>query len=152
MPNLLPSGASALELVHDIIVANTTPAPVDGVNMFIGYAPSTTTLNSGYVYEILEGFQNPKPMITMGMPDIALDIQTVDLQVTATQPTDSFGPRNECRRLRYVIAGLSLNYVSQGLRMLYAESLGQVTPMGRDSLERPVYMCSFNCWTEPAHV
>ena len=146
----MPSvGASALELVRDLIVANTTPAPVDGTNMFIGYRPSVE--NTGLVYWVLEGFQNPIPPQTMGSATVALDVTTVDVQVMGA-PNEAQAARDECRRLRYMIAQMSKEYHSRGLRMLWAQPIGQVLPLGRDPMERTTYMCVFNCWTEPSYV
>lgn len=141
-------GASALELIADLITQNTSPAPVAGTNLFLGYRPSVDY--DGLVYWVLEGFQNPRPPMTMGADTVALDVTTVDIQVMGT-PNTLLAPRDECRRLRYMIAQMSKEFTSRGLRMLWAEPMGQVLPLGRDPNERTTYMCVFNCWTEPSY-
>lgn len=140
--------ASAVELIRDLIVANTVPAPVDGTNIFAGYMPDTTTQTTvGFVYEIVSP-PGAVPESTMGAA-IAIDHMHLMVQVRGG-PMDWHGSLQEALRIRAVIANLSGNYTSRGLTMLWAQPVNSPEDMGRDSAGRIVMAVSFDCSTQGA--
>lgn len=137
--------ASALELVRDLIVANTVPAPVDGTNIFVGYMPDTTSQTTvGFVYEIVSP-PGATPESTMGAA-IAIDHMHVQVQVRGAA-MDWHGSMTEALRVRSLIASLSGNYTSRGLTMLWAQPVNSPEDLGRDNAGRIVFGVAFDCST-----
>jgi hypothetical protein len=145
MVDLIPSGATALELIYDLVNANT-PGLTPSVNLFLGYEPPSSPTDT-LVYFIDEG-ATPQSEYTMGTI-VAVEHQTVDVIIYGV-PTDYVSPKRECQRLRYVIASQQ-NYVSRGLRLLYAMPKGNVKSLGRDPNNRAVFMASFECFLDPGY-
>lgn len=144
---ITPIPVDALEIIKDIIMNNTTPQPVPGTNLFLGYT-STNDQMTGLVYA-LEDSRAADPLVTFGLV-VATDVQMVDLIIYGN-PGDYVTPKRECQRLRYVIASQG-NYVYGGLRMLHARITGNVVSLGRDILNRQNFMTSFQVFLDPSYV
>lgn len=147
MPDIIPSGASALELVQKLIVDNTTPAPVAGVGIFMGYHTSTPD-DPARVYMVLPG-PDRDPELTAGTI-VAIEHTRVDVIVYG-QPGEYKDVRNEAARVRYLILSQK-EYTALGLRMLAALPEGGVEDLGRDPLDRHQFMVKFDILTEPTYV
>lgn len=147
-PVLLTGGPSAAELLAQIIMGGTTPAPVPGTNVFIDFVP-TNQSNQGFVYQVLTAPGSGDPEFTMGTI-VALERTRVDVIIYGNAQ-DLNGPRMETMRIRYLIASKP-GYTYQGLRMLWAMPLGNVEFLGRDPNERNQFMASFEVTTDPGFV
>jgi hypothetical protein len=146
-PILIPSGATALELIQKIIIDHTTPTLVPGTNIFMGYE-SDTPVGVGLVYLVMEGAERD-PDLTMGTI-VAIENYYVHIAVYG-DPNDFTTPKQEAMRLRYTIAQVSLGYQALGLRMMYARPIGTVTQLGKDAKERHHFMIKFHVTTEPSY-
>lgn len=145
-PVVLPSGATALELIQQII-RDVTPGLTPGRNIFMGYE-TDTPLGLGLVYLVMDGSEDD-PELTMGTT-VALENYNVQVVVYG-DPSQFQVPRKEAMRLRYVIAHRSLDYTALGLRMLYAQPFGTVKSLGRDAKERHHFMIQFSVKTDPSY-
>jgi hypothetical protein len=146
-PVLIPGGTNAVEIIQAIIMAGTTPTPVPGTNIFMGYrvAPAAATTLQYMVIEAPGG----EPELTHGTI-IALEHTMIDVIVYGL-PRQIKPARDEALRLRYLIASKA-DQTILGLRMLYAQPRGNVEPLGADPLEHQQFLVRFEVVTEPSYV
>lgn len=146
-PVLLPSGASALELVQRLIFENTTPALVPGHNLFMGYE-ADTPLGIGLVYMVTEGPEQ-EPGLTMGTA-VAYENYMVHVVVYGN-PHQFTEPRQEAMRVRYLVAAKAAGYTYAGLRLINATPRGTITTLGKDPKERHHFMVKFAIMADPSY-
>lgn len=151
MPELITSGATALEVLADAIVAGGYG--VEGVSLFMGLevdgdldAALATTIPAEVVI-VTEG--DGLPYLTMGLP-VALEAPHIQVMVRGAVG-DYPGPKRKAMGIRYHLAALA-NYQSRGLRLLTAAPLGSILPLGVDAEGRHRFTVNFNATTDPSYV
>ena len=151
MPSIIASGATALEVLTDAIAANGHGTI--GTSIFMGLevdGPVDAAADSiipAAVVIVTEG--DGIPDFTFGTP-IALENPTVQVLVRG-DVGDYTGPKRKAMTIRYEIASLR-DYTSRGLRVLNANPLGSVLPLGTDAEGRHRFTVNFNATTDPSYV
>lgn len=146
-PVLLPSGATALELIQKLIFDNTTPVLVPGTNLFMGYE-ADTPVGVGLVYMVIEGAEED-PGLTFGT---AIAYENYSIQVVVYgEPNQYTEPKLEAMRLRYLIAAKGAGYTALGLRLINCTPRGTLSQLGKDPKERHHFMVKFAVMAEPSY-
>lgn len=131
---------TAIDLLYQIIIDDD---PALEPLTFIGFTPDT----NGMVRELTE--EGERGYTTMGDDPVALEAMLVEVGVRG-EPGKYSEPRNEAMRLRYLLAREGKDYTYGGLRLLWAEPVGGLRHLGRDSQRRQQFSILFRCVTEPS--
>lgn len=151
MPNLIPSGATALEVIADAISAWGYGTLGEGLFLGIEVDGPVDSAEDDFTPDaavfVTEG--EGIPDLTMGTA-IALENPTITVTVRG-QTGDYVGPKNIAMDIRYKVAALA-DYTSRGVRVLTANPLGSLLPLGPDTEGRHRMTVKFNVTTDPSYV
>ena len=150
MPNLIPSGATALEVCVDAIAA--AGYAVEGQTMFLGLevdgevdaAVDSAIPDAITIVSEADGV----PDLTFGTP-VALENPRIQV-ITRGAPEDYTGPKQQAMRIRYHLASLA-DYTSRGLTMQACIPLGSLLPLGKDANGRHRFSINFTATTNPSY-
>lgn len=150
MPEVIASGATALEVIADAIAA--AGIATEGADLWLGQELDGE-VNTQYGTHIpdacvvvTEG--DGLPSLTMGTA-VALENPTVQVQVRGAVG-DYLGPKKVALDIRYSVAALK-DYTSRGVRLLSAPPLGSLLPLGPDANGRHRFTVKFTATTDPSY-
>lgn len=150
MPNLIASGATALEVCADAIHA--AGLATEAVDMFLGTEidgdidKGLATIVPDVVTVVLEA--DGTPTLTMGLA-VALENPRIQV-ITRGEPKDYVTPKRAAMRIRYELASLR-DYTSRGLTMQTCLPLGSILPLGMDANGRHRFSVNFTATTNPSY-
>ncbi|WIC89049.1 minor capsid protein [Arthrobacter phage Ottawa] len=150
MPNLIPSGATALEVCADAIAA--AGYAVEGSTMFLGLEvdgdidKGLATIVADAITVVTEA--DGVPYLTYGLP-VALENPRIQV-ITRGAPEDYPGPKQQAMRIRYHLASLH-DYTSRGVTLHAAVPLGSILPLGKDANGRHRFSINFTATTSPSY-
>lgn len=140
--------ATALEVIADAIAA--AGHGTIGTDLFMGLevdGPVDSAADSEIpdaIVTVTEGEGIPEQ--TFGKA-VALERPTITVTVRG-ETGDYIGPKLKAIAIRYEVAALS-DYTSRGLRLLTANPLGSILPLGVDTEGRHRFSVKFNASADP---